>query len=309
MEIIKEIVKMDDKTVRKNIAETFNRIDDIKACFVVLSGQDIGKNFEINKKKFFIGRNPKCDIHVNDEEVSRKHARVEITPTGINIHDLGSTNGTLVNGMKVKKHTLQDGDRVQIGTFTILKFNYLDALENTFNEELYNNANRDFLTGVYNKKYFLDRLGIELSYSKRHTTPLSLIFFDIDHFKKINDKYGHLAGDYILKEMVSKIKSEKRQEDLLARYGGEEFVLLLRDCTAQQALIIAENMRKSIKSHKFKFEKKQMKVTISVGIAVWMDQNFKSMDEFIAAADKELYKAKNAGRDQTSCSQLDSDEE
>jgi len=304
MDLIKEKDNMDDKTVRKNIEETFNKITDIKACFVVLSGQDIGKNFEITKQKFFIGRNPKCDIHVNDEEVSRKHARVEVTPSGIVIHDLGSTNGTLVNGMKIKKHTLQDGDRVQIGSFTILKFNYLDALENTFNEELYNSANRDFLTGIYNKKYFVDRLSIEISYSKRHNAPLSLVFFDIDHFKKINEQHGHLAGDYILKEMISKIKSEKRQEDLLARYGGEEFIILLRDTSAEQAVLIAEKMRKSIKKHKFNFEKKNIPVTISVGISIWMESNFKSIDEFIKAADEELYKAKETGRNKTSCSQL-----
>jgi len=295
--------KKEDKTVRRNIEETFTKIEDIKACFVVLSGQDIGKNFEIGKKEFFIGRNLDCDIHVNDEDVSRQHARVEITSEGIIINDLGSTNGTLINGMKVKKHLLQDGDRVQIGNFTILKFNYLDALENTFNEELYNSANRDFLTGIYNKKYFLDRLSIEFSFSKRHGIALSLIFFDIDHFKKINDKHGHLAGDFILKELVYKIKPGKRQEDLLARYGGEEFVLLLRETTSEKAVLIAENLRKSIKNHKFKFAKKSIPVTISIGISVFQNNNFNKMETFIEAADKELYKAKDAGRNRTSYSQ------
>ncbi len=300
METIREIGTMEDKTVRKNIEETFNKITDIKACFVVLAGQDIGKNFEIDKKKFFIGRNETCDIHVNDEEVSRKHARVEVTAKGISISDLGSTNGTLVNGMKIKKHTLQDGDRVQIGTYTILKFNYLDAIENTFNEELYNSANRDFLTGIYNKKYFMDRINTEMSYSRRHKVPVSLILFDIDHFKKINDKHGHLAGDFILKEMISMIKSQKRQEDLLARYGGEEFAILLRDTSIDQALIIAENLRKSVKRHKFKWEKKNIPVTISIGISIFTESTYKNVSEFIKSADEQLYKAKNSGRNKTS---------
>ena len=291
---------MEDKTIRKNIIETFNKIEDIKACFVVLAGKDIGKNFEINKKKFFIGRNPKCDVPVNDDDVSRRHARVEMTTQGIIIYDLGSTNGTLVNGMKIKKHTLQDGDRIQVGSFTILKFNFLDALENTFNEELYNSANRDFLTQAYNKKYFIDRLSMEFSYAIRHTAPLSLLFFDIDHFKKINDKYGHLAGDFILKDLVLKIKSEKRQEDLLARYGGEEFILLLRDTSAEKAILIAENMRITIQKHNFKFEKKDIPVTISIGISVLKDENFKNINSFIKTADEELYKAKKNGRNQTS---------
>ena len=295
---------MEDRTVRKNIKETFNRIEDIKACFVVLSGQDIGKNFEISRKKFFIGRNPKCDIPVNDDEVSRKHARVEVSNEGIVIHDLGSTNGTLINGMKVKKHLLQDGDRVQIGSFTILKFNYLDALENTFNEELYNSANKDFLTGIYNKKYFLDRLGMELSYARRHSTPLSLLFFDLDHFKKINDQHGHLAGDFILKEMCQKIKSGKRQEDLFARYGGEEFVLLLRDAPPEKVFIIAENIRKTVKKHRFKFEGKLIPVAISVGISVFNESMHKNPEKLIRTADDELYKAKRAGRNRTSFSQL-----
>jgi len=269
-----------------------------------LAGQDIGKNYEIDKKMFFIGRNTTCDIHVNDEDVSRKHARVEVKPEGITIHDLGSTNGTLVNGMKVKKHLLQEGDRIQVGSFTILKFNYLDALENTFNEELYNSANRDFLTTLYNKKYFLDRLSIEFSFSRRHKTALSLVIFDIDHFKKINDKHGHVAGDLILRDMSLKVKSQKREEDLLARFGGEEFMLILRDTSAEKAILIAEHMRESIKKHKFKFEKKNISVTVSIGIAVLEDNNFNNIQDFIKAADKELYKAKKQGRNRTYCSQL-----
>jgi diguanylate cyclase (GGDEF)-like protein len=204
--------------------------------------------------------------------------------------------------MKIKEHLLQDSDRIQIGRDTILKFNYLDALENTFNEELYNSANRDFLTGAYNKKYFLDRLSMELSFSKRHQTPLSLLFFDIDHFKKINDRHGHLAGDHILKEMVSKVRSEKRQEDLLARYGGEEFVLLLRETPAENAILIAEHMRESIKDHNFRLEQKIIPLTISVGISVYLNDNYNNPEEFIKAADSELYKAKNSGRNRTSCS-------
>jgi two-component system, cell cycle response regulator len=104
--------------------------------------------------------------------------------------------------------------------------------------------------------------------------------------------------------MALKIKSQKRQEDLLARYGGEEFVLVLRDTPAEKALLIAENMRKSVKETKFKFEKKTIPVTISIGIAVYKADNFKNIDALIKAADEELYKAKKGGRNRTSCSQL-----
>src|SRR6185503_5985238 len=119
-------------------------------------------------------------------------AKLQREIEGVFVYDLNSTNGTLVNGSKIDKHRLEDGDRVQIGNLTVFKFNYQDELESTFNEELYNSANRDYLTQIYNKKYFIDRLRMEFSFAKRHNTKLALIMFDIDRFKWINDEYGHL---------------------------------------------------------------------------------------------------------------------
>ncbi len=291
---------IDDKTVKRNIQDLVTSATGEKANFVVLAGQDIGRKFEINKSTITIGRSETSDIFIDDEDVSRSHARVIVTLDNITIEDLGSTNGTLVNGQKIKRHALEDGDRIQIGNITVLKFNFLDTIEDTFNEQLYNAANKDFLTQIYNKKYFVDRLRSEFAYSKRHEAPLSLIIFDLDHFKKINDTYGHSAGDFILKELSAQISTMKRQEDLFARFGGEEFVILLRDTTKETAIQIAEKLRGRVEEIDFNFDGTQIPVTVSVGVTTFEQTNYKNSDTFFRAADSQLLRAKQNGRNRIS---------
>jgi two-component system cell cycle response regulator len=210
----------DDKTIRRTTKDLSNVEEQSrKANFVVLAGQDIGRKYDVEKNEIYVGRNETCEIFIDDEDVSRVHAKVITEGEYVYIQDLGSTNGLLVNGVKIQRQKLQDGDRVQIGNLTVLKFNFVDEMEDSFNEQLYNAANKDYLTQIYNKKYFLDRLKMEFSYSKRHNTPLSLMLFDLDFFKKINDTYGHLAGDQILKQFAHEINFIKRHEDLFARYA------------------------------------------------------------------------------------------
>jgi two-component system, cell cycle response regulator len=289
---------VDDKTSRKDIIDLLQTGGIPKANFVVLTGQDIGHKYEINKAEIVIGRGEDAEIIIDDEDVSRHHAKVEARPDSFIITDLGSTNGMLVNGTRVKSHRLLDGDRVQVGSCTILKFNFLDDLEESFNEQLYNAANKDFLTQIYNKKYFWDRLKMEFSYSRRHEVPLSLIIFDIDHFKKINDTHGHDAGDYILRELTGQISAIKRQEDLFARWGGEEFVLLLRDTTKDDAIQTAEKLRARVEEVAFEYDEKKIPVTISAGVATFVTSNYKSHETFFRATDMQLLKAKNSGRNQ-----------
>ncbi len=288
----------DDNTVRRDVRDLLTACGTLKANFVVLAGQDIGRKYEVNKAQVLIGRNETCDIFIDDEDVSRHHARIMVEPDKILIQDLGSTNGTLVNGARVARHILTNGDRVQIGNLTILKFNFLDEMEDTFNEQLYTAANKDFLTQAYNKKYFLDRLKMEVSHSRRHGVPLSLIIFDLDFFKQINDRYGHLVGDQVLKQLSFQVSQMKRHEDLLARYGGEEFVILLRDIPEENAVQIAEKLRTRIAESSIFVDNLEVRVTLSLGVATFFRNNYKNDESFLKAADHHLYLAKNKGRNQ-----------
>lgn len=287
---------VEERTVRRDVQDLLNSASPLKANFTVIAGQDIGRKFPIQKSELSIGRGDTCEIVIDDEDVSRNHARVLIEPSAIILEDLGSTNGTLVNGVRISRHILNDGDRIQIGNLTVLKFNFFNELEDTYSETLYTAANKDFLTGLYNKKYFMDRLKTEMSHTRRHGNPLSLIIFDLDHFKSFNDKYGHVAGDNILKDMAQHISKMKRQEDLFARYGGEEFVLLLRDTPKDTAIQIAEKIRSKVSEVRFQVDQENLQVTLSVGLATFLGQNHKNEDTFIRTADQQLYRAKKAGR-------------
>ncbi len=288
----------EDKTSRRDIVDLLHSAGIPKANFVVLAGNDIGRKYEINKTEISVGRSEESDIKIDDPDVSRNHAVVEARPNAFIITDLESTNGMLINGSKMKTHRLVDGDRIQLGNVTILKFNYLDDIEESFNEQLYNAANKDYLTQIYNKKYFVDRFKMEFSYSKRHEVPLSLIIFDLDHFKRINDSHGHDAGDYILQELAAQITAIKREEDLFARFGGEEFVLLLRDTLKDSAVQIAEKLRARIEEVLFTFQNTKIPVTISAGVATFDKNNYKTHETFFRATDMQLLRAKNGGRNQ-----------
>ena len=177
-------------------------------------------------KRVLLGRAADADLLLDDEGVSRRHAQIVLDGADYWIEDLGSTNGILVNGEKVKRAILSDSDRIQVGTNVLLKFTFQDELEESYQKKLYEQATKDALTGVHNKKYFVDHLKTEFAYAYRHHEPLSLILLDIDYFKKVNDTYGHVAGDIILKEMATVVNETLRQEDLFARYGGEDHCLL-----------------------------------------------------------------------------------
>ena len=160
------------------------------------------------------------------------------------------------------------------------------------------------LTRIFNKKYFIDTLKKEFAYCLRHRVPLSLVMFDIDHFKKINDTFGHPAGDFVLQKVSIKVGETVRQEDLFARYGGEEFALLLRESNDDKAVRCAERCRRAIDGHEFQFNGTGIKVTISLGVATLFDTDFAQPEDLIAAADKYLYRAKRGGRNRVDAMQI-----
>lgn len=160
-------------------------------------------------------------------------------------------------------------------------------------------ANSDGLTKLYNKKYFLYLLGNQIVKSERDHTTFSLFMFDLDHFKKLNDTYGHLAGDEVLKIMGRIMRDTAREDDLTARYGGEEFLILLPDTKKDGAFIAAEKIRKALENHNFTNDegKPMRKVTLSGGISTFPDDG-RGSTALIQAADTALYRAKQAGRNQ-----------
>ena len=266
-----------------------------RAYMIVISGPDVGEMFPIGHGGV-IGRGDESFIQLSDTETSRNHAKVTVSEQGICVEDLNSTNGTLVNGDPVNTHVLKDGDRIQIGTTTILKFSYQDAVEESFQRRMYESAMRDGLTGAYNKQFFEDRLVTELAYAKRHGTLLALLFLDLDHFKSINDQFGHLAGDYVLSKFGKQVGATIRKEDVFARYGGEEFAIIGRGSNGDEAMFFAERIRKIIEESTYNYDGKSVAVTVSTGVAICPRPGIESPKDLIAAADKALYEAKTAGR-------------
>jgi diguanylate cyclase (GGDEF)-like protein len=217
------------------------------------------------------------------------------------LEDLGSTNGTFVDGVRISGvHALEDGCRVHLGTRTVLHFRLYDAVELAAACESYALTVRDPLTGVYNRRYLQDRLWSEAAYCRRHGTPLSLILLDIDHFKNINDVYGHAVGDDALRTLASTLLQLTRQEDVLARYGGEEFAVIARGIDRQSSLAFAERIRRSVEAQRIAVASGLVTFTVSLGVAHSESGDDSDVQALMETADRALYAAKEAGRNRIS---------
>ena len=244
-----------------------------------------------------IGRGTEVDYRIPDDGISRTHMRVvELEDGGILLSDERSLNGTFVNGSRVSSAVLKDGDKIQIGSTAILKFSYADRLEASFQESIFDAAQRDPLTTLFNRRYLDQQLAAEVSFAIRRNSPLSLIVLDIDHFKAVNDGHGHPVGDAVLVAFGALIKASSRNEDLAARFGGEEFALVCRDMPAPVGEAVAERLRARVASSRFCQKVPSLRVTVSAGIACLPDPRLSSAQELVEAADKALYEAKRGGR-------------
>jgi diguanylate cyclase (GGDEF)-like protein len=266
------------------------------ACLVLIypPGPDMGKRFTLDRAEFTLGRGTDCDIQVDRDSVSRRHAKVYRAETSWVVQDLGSTNGSYVNDHPIHEATLRDGDFLKIGA-AIFKFLTGANIEVSYHEEIYRMTIMDGLTSCANKRYFLEFLEREMARCMRYGRPLSLVMFDIDHFKAINDQHGHLTGDYVLKEIAKRLLSRIRREELLARYGGEEFAAVLPETGKAGALEFGEQIRQIVAREPFEFEGDKLPVTISVGVSVYEGQPVDAQ-AFIKLADENLYRAKRTGR-------------
>jgi two-component system, cell cycle response regulator len=267
-----------------------------EACLVLIypPGPDMGRRFALTRNEIVLGRGSDCDIQVDRDSVSRRHARVFRAGEQWLVEDLGSTNGTYVNDVPVTKSALRDSDFVKIGA-AIFKFLTGSGIEASYHEEIYRMTIVDGLTGAHNKRYFLEFLEREIARCARYRRPLSLLMFDIDHFKAINDQHGHLTGDFVLREMSRRLLGRIRREELLARYGGEEFAAVLPETDHNGARIFGEQIRRLVCDEPFEYEGDKFPVTVSVGISTLEGQDMDAMS-FIKLADDNLYRAKREGR-------------
>jgi diguanylate cyclase (GGDEF)-like protein len=220
---------------------------------------------------------------------------LELEVDGYVATDLGSTNGTFVNDAPARGTHLEDGDYLRVGN-CLFRFLAGGNVEGDYHEELYKLAILDGLTCLHNKRYLMDYLDRELTRSARYARPLALIILDIDHFKRVNDRWGHLVGDLTLRQLAVCLKSEVRVDDLLARYGGEEFAAVLTETDHRQAAELAERIRRAAESHVFSFEGRRYEVTLSLGVASTLSDKTLSPQELIRRADQRLYQAKDGGR-------------
>ncbi|HZI15980.1 MAG TPA: GGDEF domain-containing protein [Myxococcus sp.] len=266
-----------------------------ECCLVQIHGPELGKKYLLDDSELTIGRDQGNHIWVDLDNVSRRHARVVGRAGRIFVEDLGSTNGTFLNDDEVAQPTpLRSGDLVKVGS-SIFKFLDGDNIETQYHETIYTLTIADGLTGINNKRFFLEYLEREMGRSSRYHRTLSLMMFDIDHFKQINDVHGHLAGDYVLRELAQSIKRMVRREQCFARYGGEEFAIVMPEDGPDKARLFAEKIRKFIEEKAFIYDEKEIPVTISIGVAE-MAQDMTEPTHFIKVADANLYKAKKSGR-------------
>lgn len=268
------------------------------ACFLAVGGDLNGTIFDLKEGLNVVGRNADNEIPLDFNGISRKHFVVELSNDIARVKDLGSSNGTYVNNNKITDITvLNKADMVKIGTIALKYLPKGDPERLTY-DKLHEDANTDGLTKCYNKMYFNNACEAEVKKSKVTGNPLSLILFDLDHFKKLNDNYGHDAGDYVLKEMAQVLRTGGiRQGDIFARYGGEEFVVLLPKTNLKQAFEIAERLRSLVERHQFIYDGKRLPVTASIGIADYRQGVNTGVDLF-KRADEAVYKSKENGRNQ-----------
>ncbi len=266
-------------------------------CVVVIYAAEqglLGSRYVLDKSPIRIGRGAANQIVLEGDSVSRRHCHFDLRHGQWCIVDDGSTNGTFLNEEQVKgAGVLNNGDRVKVGP-TILKYlSGLDA-EAKYHEEIYRMTIVDGLTQIHNKRYLFEALEKELIRARRYDRQLSLLIFDIDYFKNINDQYGHLAGDHVLRELARIVQERIRRDEVFARYGGEEFVIVLPETPLAGGVALAENLRGRVETHPFSFQGERIPVTISVGCAMLAEE--KAAADLIQRADDKLYEAKRGGR-------------
>lgn len=258
----------------------------------------VGKQWPIDKTDLIIGRSMTSTIFVDDRSVSKSHAKLSLANGDVYILDLESTNKTVVNDDTIPPLVpvkLNGNDQIKTGN---VLFKYLEggSIEAHAMEQLQSKSEKDPLTGAFNKGALHMKGAESFKRAKLLKVPMSIAVFDIDHFKKINDTYGHPAGDYVLKELAQVVSTKLiRLDDYFARYGGEEFVVVLFGSNLTQATEIGERLRATIEGHNFTYTGEKLPITISVGVCS-IEPQMSTWEEMFTKADTALYASKRNGR-------------
>jgi two-component system, cell cycle response regulator len=284
------------KTLRTEAIRPISTIHQ-NACLVHIypTGPEMGTRYTLGDFPLVMGRDGECGICIADQSVSRRHARIHPRTDGYYAEDLGSTNGTYVNDVAAVMVKLRDGDYLRVGS-CIYRFLMGGNVETDYHAVIYKLTIVDALTDAHNKRFLLEFLERELVRSGRYHRPLSLLIFDIDHFKSINDTLGHLGGDFVLREFAARLRPMVRSDELLARYGGEEFAVVLPEATREGAAAVAERLRQIIADKPFLYEGVTIPLTVSVGVATTVGDERMTPTDLIALADQRLFDAKRQGR-------------
>jgi len=261
-----------------------------------MDGVQAGEVISLTILPCVIGRHPSCQIILDDPSVSRRHARIFLQNGELWLQDLGSRNGTFIDGRHLEAKQLADGTLLQIGHHASFRFTVVSARQEKVLRELYESSTRDALTGLYNRRHFDERFKAELAYAKRHHFDLGLVMVDIDHFKHVNDTHGHATGDVVLKQVASVLSRQLRTEDLIARIGGEEFAVLLRGIGPQGCACLAERLRLAVQALPITADGTTMSTSISAGCACVSETPDGTAKSLLQCADQRLYCAKRNGR-------------
>lgn len=291
---------------------------DLTPALVFLSGELIAVPIPLERDAVILGRALEADVRINDSKVSRRHAtitRVVSSPTGQTefvLQDLDSRNGISLNGVRVTEAVLTHGDKITIGEH-ILRFELLDEIDREYQQQIHRLITHDDLTGLLSSRSFFSELRRESGRARAEGRQFCVLVMDVDHFKKVNDTYGHLTGSKTLEEIGQCIISIMRSGDAASRFGGEEFAAFLLDADLAQGLVAAERIRSVIEKYEFSVirQGKPLEthhVTISIGVATFPSDSSDPI-ELVEMADSALYRAKREGRNRIRAYRQISDEE
>lgn len=265
---------------------------------LVMAGPDKGAVFNLNPGRTTLGRSDKCDIPVTGRGVSREHASLTLDPNGkAMLEDLDSTNGVFVDGVLVKRRLLNPGETMALGPEVQMRLEASTMGVQDLLQKMYQSATLDPLTGLFNRRTFEERLEEEFSVITRHKMESCLALVDVDHFKKVNDTYGHQAGDVVLRTLAGKLKEGVRTGDLVGRWGGEEFILYIRQAGLEGAVTLLERLRSEVEGTDIPVSSEStLRVTISSGVVALV--TFQDWRAAFQKADEALYASKSNGRNQ-----------